>query len=53
MIAIDLRLDLLMANTVISKPFCINLAVEMTDIADNGIIRKLKHMLAANNILAS
>lgn len=48
-----LRLDRLLRLTVVVEPFRVNLAVKMTDVADDAVVQHLVQVLAADNVLAS
>lgn len=52
-VAINLRLDSILMNGIFIQPLYINLAVEMSNVANDGIIGELFEVLSTNDVLAS
>lgn len=48
-VAINLRLDRVLRHTIVVQPFHIDLAIEMADVAHNGVFEHLFEMLATKN----
>lgn len=52
-VAVDLGLDGVLVGGVLLEPFDVDLAIEMADIADDGVVGQLLHVLAADDVLAA
>jgi len=52
-VSVNLGLDIGLCLAVLLQPLDLDLAVEMTNVADNGVVLHLEEMLASQDVLAT